>query len=97
MGFQRNTEAGFRHYDYGFKIGENANDNYDWKSKIITYNFKPKYTYFINAKNELTFGGEAILYRFNPANAVSVAEGVSSDISLEKRQAFETSLYFANE
>jgi len=26
-----------------------------------------------------------------------VAEGVSSDISLEKRRAFETSLYFANE
>jgi hypothetical protein len=87
----------YSNYDYGFKLGEDKNNNYDWKSKIITYNFKPKYTWFVNSKNEITFGAEAILYGFNPANAVSVSESVSSDISLEKRRAFETSLYFGNE
>jgi hypothetical protein len=27
------------------------------------------FTYFINSNNELTFGGDLIYYRFNPADA----------------------------
>ncbi len=87
----------YSHYDYGFSYGENDQDKYDWKSDIVTYNFKPEYTYFINANHELTFGGEAILYRFDPANAVSVSDGVTTDISLDQRQALETSLYIGND
>lgn len=83
-------------YDYGFQIGENNLDKYDWKSAIRTYNFKPEYTWFANANNEVTFGGEAILYRFDPANAKSVSDGVFTDISLDERKALEASLYLAN-
>jgi hypothetical protein len=87
----------YSNYDYGFQFGENDFDKYDWKSEIETYNFKPEYTYFINANNELTFGGEAILYRLKPAKAITVSGGATSDISLEKRKAFETSLYVGND
>jgi len=87
----------YSNYDYGFQIGENDLDKYDWKSEIHTYNFKPEYTWFINTSNELTFGGEAILYGFEPANAVAVSDGVKSDISLDERKAFETSLYVGND
>lgn len=84
-------------YDYGFQLGENEMDKYDWKSEISTWNFKPEYTYFINTNNELTFGGEAILYNFEPANAITISKGEKSDISLDKRKAFETSLYIGND
>ena len=83
-------------YDYGFQLGENDRDKYDWKSEIRTYNFKPEYSYFIDTRNELTFGGEAILYRFQPANAVVASDGVTSDIGLDERKALEASLYVGN-
>lgn len=86
----------YSNYNYGLQLGESDLDKYDWKSEITTYNFKPEYTYFINTNNELTFGGEAILYRFEPANALTVSEGVSSDISLDERKAVEASLYIGN-
>jgi hypothetical protein len=86
----------YSNYDYGFSFGESDNDKMDWKSKIITYNFKPEYTWFING-SKLTFGGEAILYNFEPANTVSIDGGVATSMSLEKRKAFEASLYVGNE
>ncbi len=84
-------------YNYGFQLGESKNDQYDWKSEINTYDFKPEFTFYLNTNNKLSFGGEAILYRFNPANALSVSDGVKSNISLEDRKAFEGSLYIGNE
>lgn len=87
----------YSNYDYGFQVGKNGNDKFNWKSEIRTYNFKPQYTWFMNANNELTFGAEGILYRFNPANVVSVSGGETSRISLDERKALETSLYIGND
>ena len=87
----------YSNYDYGLSLGNSELDKYDWKSKIKTYNFKPEYSYFINTNNEITFGGQAILYRFEPANAVTVSNGTTTDISLDERKAFETSLYVGND
>lgn len=87
----------YSNYDYGLQLGENEMDNYDWKSEISTYNFKPQYNWYLNANNELNFGGEAILYLFNPANAITVSDGAISDISLEKRRGIETALYAGND
>lgn len=92
-----NTTLFYSNYDYGFSFGENDMDKFDWNSRIITYDFKPEFTWFINNSNELTFGGEALLYRFKPANAVGVSDGVSTDISLDERKAIETALYVGND
>ncbi len=83
-------------YDYGFQFGKNENDNFSWKSHINTFNFKPEYSWFINAKNELTFGGEFILYRFEPATTQSVSSGISTNFKLDERKAFEGSVYLGN-
>lgn len=87
----------YSNYDYGLGLGNSDIDRYDWKSKIKTFNFKPEYSYFINANNELTFGGQGILYRFEPANAVTVSNGTTTDISLDERKALEASLYLGND
>ncbi len=84
-------------YDYGFEFGDSDNDKYGWKSHINTFNFKPEYSWFINAKNELTFGGELILYRFEPATTQSVSNGSVVDFSLDERKALEASLYIGND
>ncbi len=87
----------FSDYDYGFSFGENDMDKFEWDSRIITYNVKPEFSYFINTNNELTFGGEALLYRFKPANAIGVSDGVTTDISLDERKAIETAAYIGND
>jgi len=84
-------------YDYQLQFGENERDLFSWKSKIRTINFKPEFTYFINSKNELTFGGDLIYYRFNPADAFGVSNGEFIDISLEKKYGLESALFIGND
>jgi hypothetical protein len=91
-----NTSFFISKYDYGFSFGENDDDKFDWKSRILTYTIKPTFDYFINANNELTFGGEAIYYDFKPAESIGVSDGVSTDISLDKKFALENALYIDN-
>ncbi len=87
----------YSNYDYGFQIGEGNNDTYRWASKIETINFKPEFTLFANTKNEVTFGGEAILYLFEPSTAETVSAGERTDTSLDERKAVETSVYIGND
>ncbi len=84
-------------YDYELAFGENDRDKFEWTSNITTYDIKPEFTYFINTNNELTFGGEALLYRFKPANAFGVSDGELTEFSLPHKRAFEYGLYAGNE
>ncbi len=87
----------YSNYDYGFKFGDSETDRFGWKARISTYNFKPEYTWFINTNNELTFGGEAILYRFEPATTQTITEGEEVDFSLDERKALEGAIYIGND
>jgi len=87
----------YSNYDYGFAFGENDMDKFEWDSKIITYNFKPEFTYFLNKDNELSFGGEILLYRFKPASAIGVSDGDVTNISLDERKSLESALYISND
>jgi hypothetical protein len=95
--FFSNFTAFYSNYDYGFSFGDNELDNFNWDSRIITYNFKPEFSYFLNPRNELTFGGEALIYRFLPARVTATSDGETTDISLDERKALEISAYIAND
>lgn len=84
-------------FDYGFSFGENEQDKFDWNSRILTYSLKPQFTYFINPQNELSFGGESTYYRFKPAEAIGVSDGVTQDISLDEKFTLENAVYLDNE
>ncbi len=83
-------------YDYELAFGDTDRDKFDWNSNINSYIFKPEFTYFLNSDNEMTFGGEAIYYTFEPANAVGVSNGNVQDISLDRKYNLETSVYIGN-
>ena len=83
-------------YDYALAFGENERDKFEWKSRIRTLDFKPEFTYFINQNNELTFGGDLVYYRFDPANATGVSNGEVADISLERKYSFESAIFIGN-
>lgn len=92
-----NFTAFFSDYDYVLAFGEDEMDQFDWNSRIMNYDFKPEFTYFINPNNELSFGGELLMLQFEPANAIGVSNGEARDISLPSKNALETALYISND
>jgi hypothetical protein len=87
----------YSNYDYELAFGEDDLDKFEWNSQIKTFDLKPEFTYFLNPKNKIIFGGEALFYEFEPANAVGVSNGERSVISLDNKRALEASIYLGNE
>lgn len=86
----------YSNYDYKLQFGEDDRDSFKWDSSISNFILKPQFTYFINSNNELDFGGEAIYYSFEPANAIGVSNGDAIDVSLDKKYNLETAVYIGN-
>ena len=84
-------------YDYEISFGEDATNSFDWNAQIVNYSIKPELTYFLNPKNVLRFGGQAIIYDFEPGNAIGVSEGEATDIGLDKQYGLEGGIYIENE
>ena len=87
----------FSDYDYQINFGDTSENAFDWNAQIVNYSLKPEMTYFINPKNTLRFGGQAIVYEFEPGNAVGVSEGEVNDFSLDKKYALEGGVYIEHE
>ncbi len=84
-------------YDYKLNFGDDAANSFDWNASIDNVSVKPELTYFINPKNIIRFGGQAIYYIFEPGNAIGVSEGEVSDIGLPNKYAIEGGIYLENE
>ncbi len=95
--FFSNFTAFYSNYDYSFAFGNTEDDQFDWNSKIQTYNFKPQFTYFLDQYNEINFGWDGLVYIFDPANAIGVTSGEPIDISLDRKYAIEASMYASND
>lgn len=94
-----NLTAFYSNYNYelGFKNEGNA-QKFEWKSNIINYSFKPDFTYYLNNKNTIKFGAQAILYTFKPGEAIITSEnGDKSNISLDNQYGVEYAAYIDNE
>jgi len=87
----------YSNYDYELSFGEDENDRFDWDSQISNLAFKPEFSYFVNPENKLTFGGELLRHDFEPANAVGVSDGESTNISTPAKQALEMAVYVGND
>ena len=84
-------------YDYKINFGDESNNKFTWDASIDNYSIKPEFSYFINPDNVLRFGGQGIVYVFEPGNAVGVSEGETTDISLPNKYAMESAVYVENE
>ncbi len=94
-----NITAFNSNYNYflGFKL-ESNNQSFDWKSNIVNYSIKPDFTYFLNTKNTIRFGAQALFYDFLPYNATGqFASGSSVTFKADKRYGVEYSVYVGNE
>jgi len=94
-----NTTAFYSNYDYLLDSDlkrKEKQDYFRWKSRIINYSVKPDFTYYLK-NNTLTFGGQAILYTFEPGTATAATGGVVRSFGLERKYALENALYLGNE
>ena len=84
-------------YDYRINFGDTAENRFDWDASITNYSIKPEFTYFLKPQNLWRFGGQGIIYRFEPGNAIGVSEGEVLDISVDNKYAIEAALFVENE
>ena len=96
-----NTTAFYSNYDYTLDTDlkrkpENKNDYFRWKSRIVNYSIKPDFTWFRN-NNTITFGGQSILYDFQPGEATAASAGAVRTFGLKSKYALENALYVGNE
>lgn len=93
-----NVTGFYSDYDYGFGVDEeNDDDDFEYKSSIVSYSVKPDFTYYLDNKNTIRFGGQSIYYDFKPAEATFSSGGRSNDISQPEKYAIENGLYIQNE
>jgi hypothetical protein len=86
----------YSNYDYQLRF-EQKDSYFDWKSNIINYSVKPEFNWYLNPKNAISFGGQAILYEFRPGTAISLNRGVTTRLGLDNKYAVEGSLFAGNE
>lgn len=84
-------------YDYQIKFFSDAQNRFDWNASIVNFSVKPEFSYYLNPRNVLRFGGQSIVYRFEPGDAVGISEGEVQDFGLTNKYAIESALYIENE
>ena len=93
-----NITAYYSDYDYAINFGgDREGDSFDWNARILNKSVKPELTWFASPNNVVRFGGQAIHYRFEPANAVAESRGETIDISLTNQRALESGAYLEQE
>lgn len=84
-------------YQLGFK-DEGSNQKFDWQSNIINYSVKPDFIYYLNSRNTIRFGAQAIMFTFAPGKAIiTTKENDEINISLDNQYGLEYAGYVDNE
>ncbi|MFO0433958.1 MAG: TonB-dependent receptor [Sphingobacteriaceae bacterium] len=94
-----NITGFYSNYDYllEFKL-EQLNQSFNWTSNIINYSVKPDFTYYLNTKNTIRFGAQALMYDFRPYEATGTFDaGQSVKFKSDNRYGVEYSAYVGNE
>lgn len=95
-----NTTAFYSQYNYALDSDlekKKTEDIFRWKSRISNFSLKPDFTWYLDSKNTLSFGGQSIYYGFKPGDAMVTSGGESRPISLETKKAVESAIYVSNE
>jgi hypothetical protein len=91
-----NVSLIYSNYDYQIGVGDDY-DGFNWKSKIINYSIKPEFTYYLNPKNTITFGGTSTYYNFDPGKLIFYSKGEKRELGSEPKFTLENALYAGNE
>ncbi|MBS1634294.1 MAG: TonB-dependent receptor [Bacteroidetes bacterium] len=94
-----NLTTFYSNYDYELGFSDDGTgQKFEWRSNIINYSLKPDFIYYLNSRNTIRFGAQAIMFNFSPGRAVvTTKEGNNIDISLNNKYGLESAIYIDNE
>lgn len=93
-----NASTIFSQYDYNLGVPGDNTDNFDWSSKIVDYNAKVDFTWFLNPHNTVKFGTGSIKHLFCPGKISTIGDdSMFSNMELAHSNAFESEIYLSNE
>ena len=87
-----NFSAIYSNYDYAIDNLVNGSE-YRLSSNILTWNPKVDFTYFINEKNELEFGGDSKWYTFKPGEVRPIEGSNVNSFNLDDKFGNEQGAY----
>lgn len=88
-----NTSIIYSKYSYAFNVGD-ENESFGVSSSINDINIKEDFTFFLNNKNTIKFGLNAIHHTFDPG---TISGTNFSTNSLDNKYALEGAIYIQNE
>ncbi len=92
-----NFTAVYSDYDYLLGV-PNGSQAFEWTSNIYNYSGKADFSYYVNARNTITFGVQAIRYQFRPGKAIPLGDNsIFNPLELEHQNAMEYAVYLDNE
>ncbi len=92
-----NFTAVYSDYDYLLGV-PNGSQAFEWTSNIYNYSGKADFSYYLNARNTITFGVQAIRYQFRPGKAVPLGDkSIFNPLELAHQNSIEYAAYIDNE
>jgi hypothetical protein len=87
----------FSQYKFSISSEQNPVEAFDLNSRIDQVNTSADFSYFMNDKHTLTFGGSIIRYAIEPGNFQPFGEeSLQEPVVIEDEQAFESALYVSD-
>ncbi len=86
-----NTTFIYSNYDYAFNVGEEV----EMSSGIEDLGFKQDFSWYLNPKNTIKFGFNTTYHTFN-LGKLDFGDEESSELVMEKKQAYESAVYVSN-
>lgn len=90
------SNSSFIYSDYSYQIDIEGNNDVILGSRIQDFNLKQDFSWYLNARNTLKFGGNLIFHKIVPGEIEAAPESVYSSLAVRPRRAFESSLYISN-
>lgn len=91
-----NITAFYSNYDYALNI-EADKDGFKWQSRIENLSIKPEFTFYLDDKNTITFGGQILHYDFLPGKTTIISNNERIVNQLSDKFALENAIYVSND
>lgn len=82
-------------YNLEFNIGDDL--SFNWQSYINNHSLKTDFTYYLNPKNEIGFGGSSTYYIFEPGTAVAKNSLGENVFGVPNKYAIENAIYLSDD
>jgi len=91
-----NTTVAFSDFDYKIFLDDDT-QGFEWTASMQEVTAKKDLTYFLNPKNEISFGASATYRRFSPGRITPKGErSIFAEVQLTKMHAMEYAFYLGN-